>query len=57
MSFGDVPEELDHHIPEKASLVWPQYALLFTSLALCIWMPDILYQTIMDAVSAMGGGF
>jgi hydrogenase-4 component F len=57
MSFGDVPEELDQTISEKASLVWPQYALLLTSLVLCIWMPDILYQTIRDAVTAMGGGF
>lgn len=57
MSFGDVSDDLTTPIPEKASLVWPQYALLLTSLALCVWMPDILYQTIIDAVTAMGGGF
>jgi hydrogenase-4 component F len=42
---------------EEASLVWPQYALLLTSLVLCFWMPDTLYQTIIDAVNAIGGGF
>jgi hydrogenase-4 component F len=44
-------------IKEEASLIWPQYALLLTSLVLCFWMPDTLYQTIIHAVSAIGGGF
>jgi hydrogenase-4 component F len=44
-------------IKEEASLVWPQYALLLTSLVLCFWMPDTLYQTIIHAVNAIGGGF
>ena len=42
---------------EKASLVWPQYALLATSLVLCFWMPDTLNRTIIHAVNAIGGGF
>ena len=50
---GDTPVR----IKESASLVWPQYALLATSLVLCCWMPATLYQTIMHAVSAIGGGF
>jgi hypothetical protein len=29
-------------------MVWPQYALLTTSLVLCFWMPDTLYQTIVQ---------
>ncbi len=41
---------------EKASLVWPQYILLLTSLILCFFIPDALYQTIVDAVNAIGGG-
>jgi len=41
---------------EKASLVWPQYILLLTSLILCFFIPDTLYQTIIDAVTAIGGG-
>jgi len=24
---------------------------------LCFWIPDTLYQTIMNAVNAVGGGF
>ena len=44
-------------IQEVPSLVWPQYALLLTSLVLCFWMPDTLYQTIIHAVNAIGGGF
>jgi len=42
---------------EKPTMVWPQYALLLTSLVLCIWIPDSLYQTIIQAVNSIGGGF
>jgi hydrogenase-4 component F len=38
-------------------MVWPQYVLLLTSLVLCIWIPDSLYQTIIHAVNSIGGGF
>ena len=44
-------------LTEKANLVWPQYALLLTSLVLCFWIPDTLYQTIMNAVTSVSGGF
>jgi hydrogenase-4 component F len=37
-------------------MVWPQYVLLLTSLILCFFIPDALYQTIVDAVHAIGGG-
>jgi hydrogenase-4 component F len=37
-------------------MVWPQYALLLTSLVLCFWIPEPLYETIVHAVNAMGGG-
>jgi hydrogenase-4 component F len=43
-------------IEENPAMVWPQYALLLTSLALCVWMPGTLYQTIIHAVAAIGGG-
>ena len=43
-------------LKEKVGLVWPQYLLLLTSLILCFFMPDALYQTIIDAVAAIGGG-
>jgi hydrogenase-4 component F len=42
---------------EKPAMVWPQYALLLTSLLLCFWMPDTFYQTIIHAVNTIGGGF
>jgi hydrogenase-4 component F len=41
---------------EKATMVWPQFILLLTSLILCFYMPDSLYQTIIDAVNSIGGG-
>jgi hydrogenase-4 component F len=44
-------------LEEKPAMVWPQYALLLTSLLLCFWMPDTFYQTIIHAVNAIGGGF
>ncbi|WP_373498197.1 proton-conducting transporter membrane subunit [Desulfococcus sp.] len=57
MSFGDPAENLPDAVPEKVGLVWPQYVLLLTSPALCVWMPDIFYHTIIEATVAMGGGF
>ncbi len=44
-------------LKEKAALIWPQYILLLTSLLLCFFIPSSLYQTIVDAVKAVGGGF
>jgi hydrogenase-4 component F len=55
ISFDDVDTKI--HFEEKSTMVWPQYALLTTSLVLCFWVPDTLYQTIVQAVSTMGGGF
>jgi hydrogenase-4 component F len=37
---------------ENATMVWPQYALLLTSVVLCFWMPETLYQAIMNAVNS-----
>ena len=44
-------------LKEKAGMIWPQYALLLTSLVLSIWIPDTLYKTIIHAVTSIGGGF
>jgi hydrogenase-4 component F len=44
-------------LEEKAALVWPQYALLLISVILCFWMPGTLSQTVMKAVTTIGGGF
>ncbi len=56
ISFNDSDSTRTIGLKEKASLVWPQYILLLTSLILCFYMPDTLYQTIIDAVTAIGGG-
>ncbi len=44
-------------IKEKAGLVWPQYILLLTSLVLFFHIPESVFKTIVDAISAIGGGF
>ena len=55
MTFGSA--ETDTHIEEMPVMVWPQYALLLTSVVLCFWMPGTLSQTIAQAVKTIGGGF
>ncbi len=57
ISFEDVEEKVDIRIEERASMIWPQYILLATSVVLFLWIPDTLFKTIIDAVSAVGGGF
>lgn len=54
ISFSDSDTVIQ--LEEKAVMVWPQYALLMTSLVLCFWMPETMSQTIMDAVAFIGGG-
>ena len=44
-------------LKEKPGLVWPQYILLLTSLVLCFFIPESVQQTIVDAITAIGGGF
>ncbi|MFH0729920.1 MAG: proton-conducting transporter membrane subunit [Pseudomonadota bacterium] len=44
-------------IKRNPNMIYPQYVLLLTSLVLCFWMPDTLYQTIIHAVTTIGGGF
>ena len=44
-------------IEERTSMVLPQFVLLSTSIVLCFWMPDALYQTLVNAAKAIGGGF
>ncbi|MFH2059725.1 MAG: proton-conducting transporter membrane subunit [Pseudomonadota bacterium] len=56
ISFDDYDSTKTIALKEKASMVWPQYILLLTSLVLCFYIPDTLYQTIVDAVTAIGGG-
>ena len=56
ISFDDFDTKKTIALKEKASMIWPQYILLLTSLVLCFYIPDTLYQTIVDAVTAIGGG-
>ncbi len=53
MSFGKWDEEI--LVDEKMARVLPSYALLLTSIILCVWLPDSLYQTILSAIAMIGG--
>jgi hydrogenase-4 component F len=53
MSFSDAG--VSDRIEEKPAMVWPQYGLLLTSLVLCFWVPESLYETIVHAVNEIGG--
>jgi hydrogenase-4 component F len=54
MSFGKCDSEII--VDENLMRVLPSYALLLASFILCIWLPDSIYQTIIDAISTIGGG-
>ncbi len=53
MSFGKWDEEI--LVDENWARVLPSYALLLTSVILCVWLPDSLYQTILSAIATIGG--
>ncbi|MDY0162207.1 proton-conducting transporter membrane subunit [Desulfobotulus sp.] len=46
-----------HRLHVTNWMLWPQYALLATSLVLSFWMPETLYRTIAAAVRSIGGGY
>jgi hydrogenase-4 component F len=53
MSFGESVEG-----PKKKEnflRIAPPYVLLATSIVLCVWMPETMYQTIIKAISMVGG--
>lgn len=54
ISFDDAKAK--HRLHVTNSMLWPQYALLLTSVVLSFWMPDTLYRTIIDAITSIGGG-
>ena len=54
IAFGDTKTVVEFE--EPAAMVWPQYALLATSVVLCIWMPDALSKAIINAIDIVGGG-
>lgn len=53
MAFKPCQEEVlveEHHLR-----LLPPLALLLTSAALCLWMPELLHQTIVNAITVIGG--
>ncbi len=52
IAFSDTQAEIQKK--EISQMVWPQFALLFTSIVLFFWMPGTLYQTIINALNAIG---
>lgn len=55
ISFDDTTTP--HRLHVTNWMLWPQYALLLTSLLLSFWMPETLYKTIVAAVTSIGGGY
>ena len=53
MSYGETTEKLQ--VEEKTLRLLPSYALLLASVALCVWMPDIVYTTIFNSIKIIGG--
>lgn len=53
MSFGETTEVVV--VKEKMLRVLPPYALLLASAALCIWMPDAIYNAIIHSIEMIGG--
>ncbi len=43
-------------IAETLARTLPSYLLLLTSIALCFWLPESVYQTILSAIATIGGG-
>jgi hydrogenase-4 component F len=56
MKISFEESQTDHRIHATTNMIWPQYVLLFTSVVLTVWVPDTLYQAILDAVTSIGGG-
>lgn len=53
MSFGETTEKLQ--VKEKTLRLLPSYALLLASVGLCVWMPDVIYTTIINSIKMIGG--
>ena len=54
MVFGE-NEKNEILVPEKWIRALPPIILLLASLALVIWLPDSIFQTIQNAISPIGG--
>jgi len=54
ISFGDTSEDV--LVKEKFFRIMPSFVLLLTSIALCVWIPDSIYQKILTTIEIIGGG-
>jgi len=57
ISYGEGGDAEAGEVQEGAAMIWPQYALLATSVVLCVWMPEPLHQAISGAVGFVWRGF
>ncbi len=55
MSFSP-GSEAEILVEENLARTLPSFALLLASIALCIWLPETVYQTILSAIATIGGG-
>ena len=55
ISFGETSQEV--LVKEKFFRIMPSFILLLTSIGLCIWIPDAIYQKILYTIGIIGGGF
>jgi len=53
MSFGESVEKVQ--VGEKTLRLIAPYVLLLASLTLCVWMPDVIYAAINQAIATIGG--
>lgn len=53
MSYGETTKKL--LVKEKVLRLIPSYTLLLASVGLCIWIPDIMYETIINSIQIIGG--
>jgi hydrogenase-4 component F len=53
MSFGGSGQETFGR--ERLLRLVPPYVLLLASITLCVWMPNIMYNTIMNTIKIIGG--
>ncbi|MDR3630869.1 MAG: proton-conducting transporter membrane subunit [Desulfocapsaceae bacterium] len=55
ISFGETSQEV--LVKEKFFRVMPSFVLLLTSIGLCLWLPNSIYQKILHTIEIIGGGF
>ena len=55
ISFGETSQEV--LVKEKFFRIMPSFILLLTSIGLCIWIPNPIYQKILSTIGTIGGGF